>query len=190
MVRTITMVMSLVLVASGCKKGEQEIATAENVDDVSQVTSDTAKKPSNKQIATGEVKELLLALQRVHFSFDSSTLTDGGKKALEEAAVKLQGLPEVKLFVDGHTDDRGTTEYNMSLGERRSQTVVNYLNNLGVEKERLTIVSFGEESPLVKGASATVHARNRRVDFRVMQGEIEFVLEESELVDDQGEPIQ
>jgi peptidoglycan-associated lipoprotein len=179
----------MAIMIMGCKKGEQDINTGDSKD-VSKVDTDKAPKADRVETAEGHMKDLLLALRRVHFAFDADALTDGGKQALTEAAEKLELLPKVDLYVDGHTDDRGTTEYNMSLGERRAQEVVAYLKRLGVDEVRLNIVSFGEESPMAGGHSDLDNAKNRRVDFRIMRGDVQFVLEEGELVDDSGKPLE
>ena len=181
-------IMCVGLTVLGCKKGEQSV---ENQGDAKpQATASKAPAPASVQTATGDMKDLLLALRRVHFAFDEDTLSEAAKQALSEAAEKLSKLPDVALYVDGHTDDRGTTEYNMSLGERRAQTVVSYLERLGVEQERLNVVSFGEETPMASGTSDLAHAKNRRVEFRIMRGDVQFVLEEGDLVDDTGKPLQ
>jgi len=67
----------------------------------------------------------------------------------------------------------------MSLGDRRADSVVGYLNRSGVESGRLTKVSFGEESPMAKGGDPVAHAKNRRVEYRLMRGDIQLVLEET-----------
>ena len=174
----------------GCKKGEQKIENG-STNESAETSKAVSKDPEATSVdaADEHMKALLLALQRVHFGFDTDTLTDAGKQALSEAAEKLTLLPEVALYVDGHTDDRGTTEYNMSLAERRAQAVVKYLKNLGIEAERLNIVSFGEETPAASGHSDIDNAKNRRVEFRIMRGDIQFILEDGELVDDAGQPI-
>ena len=135
------------------------------------------------------MEELLLSLKRVHFPFDSSTLSPSGREALKDVANKLKAHPEVDLYVDGHTDKRGTTEYNLSLGDRRAQAVVDYLERLGVAGSRLRRVSFGEEDPLVTGAGQIVYAKNRRVGFRLMHGDVELILKQGTLLDDSGNPI-
>ena len=177
------LIISLLAVMPGCKKDAKPAATP---DDVQPVESDSAAKESlssgKKEVATGDTRDLLLALKRVHFAFDSSILNDEAKAALDEAAEKLRAHPEVALFVDGHTDARGTTEYNMSLGDQRASSVVGYLHRSGVESERLTKVSFGEESPRSAGSSEVVHAENRRVEYRLMRGDIQLVLEDTSTV--------
>jgi peptidoglycan-associated lipoprotein len=181
------------LFTTGCKKGDQEVTNPNDANSVNDDTGDSlaskAPTPAIVEIGTGEIKDLLLALKRVHFSLDSATLTEAGKQGLNEAAVKLEDLSRVMLFVDGHTDNRGTTEYNMSLGERRAQIVIDYLVRLGIDSDRLLRVSFGEESPLSSGSGMIDFAKNRRVDFRIMHGDVQFTLDESALLDDSGNPI-
>ena len=191
------------LLAAGCNKNAQGSATAlaqtdgydgQGAGDGAGSGGDDASlggrsAGDGKEYATGDMRDLLLTLKRVHFALDGATLTDDAKTALTDAAAQLQDYPEVSLYVDGHTDNRGTGEYNMSLGERRSRTVVKYLTDLGVSASRLNVVSFGEELPLEPGSSEHALARNRRVDFRLMRGDIELVLEDGDLVDDEGKPI-
>ena len=186
MLRTVSIIAFTAVIAIGCNKNKKEIVNSDNAAE----TSQTAPRQSNatqvpeKEVAKGDMHDILLALTRVHFGYDQASLTEAAKTSLQEAAEKLKANPEVRLYVDGHTDDRGTTEYNMSLGDRRARTVVSYLKNCGVEPERLSTVSFGEESPLDAGRNAVAYARNRRVDFRLMSGNVQFVLEEGDLIDD------
>lgn len=173
----------------GCAKKNQEVIDINDIPLPLPQPEPKKQEQSKIQVATGEMKEILLTLKRVHFSFDTSTLETPARDALDEASAKLTKLPEVSLYVDGHTDERGTTEYNLSLGEQRAQTVVSYLTDLGVETARLNHVSFGEEMPLSHGTGEVDHAQNRRVDFRLFKGDIEFVLEDSPLLNDKGNII-
>lgn len=129
-----------------------------------------------------ELQEALISLQRVHFAYDSTELTTESKDALVTAHSKLGANPNVQLFVEGHADERGGTEYNIGLGEERGRVVANYLTALGMAPERLTVVSYGEERPLVAERSEDAWAKNRRVDFRIMQGELQIVLEDGNTV--------
>lgn len=178
----------------GCNKNKKNAASASSAEEYSSTSSDADQldmvpKGKRKEVAVGQMRDLLLALKRVHFAFDSSTLAASSKSALDNAAEKLRSMNDVELYVDGHTDDRGTTEYNMSLGERRAKTVVEYLGRLGVQKNRLNIVSFGEENTLSSGSGDRDHAMNRRVEYRIMKGDVEFVLEDGELLGDDGSPL-
>jgi peptidoglycan-associated lipoprotein len=179
--KKVLILMALVSVSTlGCKKDPPPTNTAGDITPVAAPQATPTSTSSGKtEVATGDMRDILLALKRVHFAFDSSALNDEAKNALDEAAEKLRAHPEVALFVDGHTDSQGTTEYNMSLGDRRADSVVGYLSRSGVESSRLTKVSFGEEHPMAKGGGAQAHAKNRRVEYRLMRGEIELVLEET-----------
>jgi peptidoglycan-associated lipoprotein len=140
--------------------------------------------------AQGELRDVLITLRRVHFPFDSNELTEDSRAALAEAGPKLARYPDVQLYVDGHADQRGTEEYNVALGERRAHVVADYLMRMGVTQEQLHIVSFGEGRPLVDQDSDVAMAKNRRVDFRLMRGDIRLVVEEGPLLDDKGRPIE
>lgn len=138
---------------------------------------------SGQEVAEGDLRDAILALRRVHFGFDSAELTDDSRNALKEAASKLADKNLVHLYVEGHADQAGETEYNMTLGEKRAKAVSGYLEKLGVGGDRLHIVSYGEEVPLKEGGTKAALAANRRVDFKLMRGDLELVLEESAVID-------
>jgi len=125
----------------------------------------------------------------IHFEFDKYEITSESRSALEKNADCMKQKGVKNLVIEGNCDERGTTEYNMSLGERRASTVVDYLKNSGVEPSRLNIVSFGEEKPMAQGSGDREYAENRRVEYRLMRGDVQFVLEDSELVGDDGKPL-
>ena len=77
-------------------------------------------------------------------------------------AAYLSKNVDMKVTVEGHADERGTPEYNIALGERRAQAVAKYLQALGVQADQISIVSYGEEKPLLLGQSEDVYAKNRR----------------------------
>jgi len=104
-------------------------------------------------------------LETVYFDFDRSSLSDATRQALEGNADFLLAHPEVNVRVEGHCDERGTTEYNLSLGDRRASSVKEYLILRGVAADRLLVVSFGEERPADPGQNEAAWARNRRVEF-------------------------
>ncbi len=104
-------------------------------------------------------------LQTVYFKFDNTDIQDQFKKAIQENFDWIQANPGVKVQLEGHADERGTNEYNLALGERRTKSVLNYLIALGANPEQFTIVSFGEERPAEPGHNEVSWARNRRVEF-------------------------
>ena len=101
----------------------------------------------------------------VHFDFDEATITPEAEQLLRAKLPILSNSPAFRLRLEGHADERGSIEYNLALGSRRAQSVQNFLAGLGIETDRLTTTSFGEERPVVAGSDAESWAQNRRVEF-------------------------
>src|SRR5205823_4166990 len=100
----------------------------------------------------------------VYFGFDDSTLSPEARQTLDEDWQCLQKNPLRKLVLTGHTDERGTTEYNLALGARRAEAVKKYLAGLGAEAKRLKALSFGKERAVDSGHDEAAWAKNRRVE--------------------------
>jgi peptidoglycan-associated lipoprotein len=103
----------------------------------------------------------------VHFDFDQATLSDDARAALDSKLPILLANPMVTLRIIGHTDERGSEEYNLALGQRRAATVKRYLTNQGVSENRIETVSFGEERPVAQGHDESAWAQNRRDEFEM-----------------------
>jgi peptidoglycan-associated lipoprotein len=101
----------------------------------------------------------------IHFAFDRYDLTEESKGTLGTLATFLNQTPDATMTIEGHADERGTTEYNLALGEKRAQAVKDYLVSLGVSSGRLTSVSYGEERPLDPGHNELAWSLNRRAHF-------------------------
>lgn len=101
----------------------------------------------------------------VYFDFDRSDLTAASESQMKTNAAWLAANPARGAIVEGHCDERGTSEYNMALGERRANMAKDYLVRLGVDPVRLETVSFGEERPVDPGHNEDAWAKNRRVHF-------------------------
>jgi peptidoglycan-associated lipoprotein len=111
----------------------------------------------------------------VFFQYDSDEITaDAGRKLASKAAV-LRANPGVRLRIEGHCDQRGSTEYNLALGQRRAEAVRAYLVNLGIDESRLSTLSYGKERPLVEGEDEDSFARNRRAEFTLAGGTLTTV---------------
>jgi OOP family OmpA-OmpF porin len=108
-----------------------------------------------------------VVLRAVNFKFDRSELTEPARMTLDELAARLVKHPEVRVTVEGHTDSIGTEEYNMGLGQRRAQTVADYLANAGVQGPNITLQSYGESQPVASNKTAEGRATNRRAQFSV-----------------------
>ena len=127
----------------------------------------------------GEDPELVAAGQRVQenfdrvfFEFDSATLTPESKRVLRENAEILVEHPKLRVRIEGHTDEAGSDEYNLALGDRRAFNVWNYLITFGVPEEQLNRVSLGEFAPAVKTGEVK-EPLNRRAEFVVTAGDTE-----------------
>ena len=107
--------------------------------------------------------------RNVLFDFDSSTVRSDMKQSLNELATWLSDHQGVKVRLEGHCDERGTEEYNLALGERRSLSVRAYLVQQGISPQRLFTVSYGEERPVNPAHTEFAWAENRRVEFKVSQ---------------------
>ena len=110
------------------------------------------------------VKERFLN-ENILFDYDSAELGAEAKALLREKAEWLQENSSVAVMIEGHCDERGTTVYNLALGERRATAARNYLVDLGVAASRLGTVSYGEEKPLDSGHTETAYKINRRAQF-------------------------
>jgi len=112
-----------------------------------------------------EAAETAFVNANIHFAFDSSVLSDQAQQILNSKADYLRTNPGVTVTVEGHCDERGTDAYNIALGERRAESVKNFLVNLGISTNRLNTISYGEERPIARGQNEAVWAKNRRAQF-------------------------
>lgn len=101
----------------------------------------------------------------IYFAFDSDTIRPEFQSVLQANARYLSANPGTSVILQGHTDERGTREYNLALGERRANAVKRYLDVQGVSPSQLEVVSYGEERAAVRGHTEDAYAKNRRVIF-------------------------
>ena len=140
------------------KKAEEERIKAQ------QLQEKLAQEKAMKEAKIVAAKKRFLN-QNIHFDYDSADLSPMAKTLLKEKAAWLKANMGVRVVVQGHCDERGTTEYNIALGERRALAVKNYLSNLGVSASRLEMISYGEEQPLDPAANEDAYRKNRRAQF-------------------------
>ncbi|OHB25742.1 MAG: peptidoglycan-associated lipoprotein [Desulfuromonadaceae bacterium GWC2_58_13] len=105
-------------------------------------------------------------LNRIFFEFDQFTLTPEARDILAKNAEYMKANTGLRVRIEGHCDERGSDEYNLALGERRASATKNYMVSLGVDSDRLTIISYGEEMPLDPGRSESAWSQNRRAEFK------------------------
>ncbi len=104
----------------------------------------------------------------VHFDFDRSEIKDEFKPVLSRKANFLKRYPNVRIQIEGHCDERGTVQYNLGLGDRRANGAKAYLAALGIDGNRISTISFGEERPLQQGSNEAAWTKNRRAKFVVV----------------------
>ena len=127
----------------------------------------TAKKSGNidGDVYTGkETVEYLAAgvPDRVFFATNKSSLTTASRATLRKQANYLRKNKNLTVTIEGHADERGTREYNLALGEKRASSVKDYLISLGINSERISVVSYGKERPQVLGSNKAAWSMNRR----------------------------
>ena len=109
------------------------------------------------------------ATSTVYFAFDDYTLSAETQDQLAGLANYLKQNPGAVVQVEGHCDERGSIEYNLALGQRRASSVKDYLTQMGVEGERVTTISYGEERAAVDGHNEAAWSKNRRAEFVLSQ---------------------
>ena len=119
-----------------------------------------------RQKSIDELEKMGL-LGDIHFDLDRADLRDPDRALLSQNADTLKKFDFLRITVEGHCDERGSVEYNLSLGERRAKAAYDYLVSLGVDASRLKTVSYGKEVPLCQESNEECWARNRRAHFAI-----------------------
>ncbi|MCZ4295020.1 peptidoglycan-associated lipoprotein Pal [Vibrio sinaloensis] len=155
-----------VLAVTACSSSDDAAnASGSTETNQTQTVDNTVVSPidQNGLLSEQELKEQALReTQTIYFAFDNATIAGDYEEMLAAHAAYLSKNPALKVTIEGHADERGTPEYNIALGERRANAVAKYLEALGVQADQISIVSYGEEKPLLLGQSEDVYAKNRR----------------------------
>jgi peptidoglycan-associated lipoprotein len=123
----------------------------------------TKKNAGGNSIVAGSQEDLIVNVgDRVFFDFDSFELTVDAQSTLDAQTAWLKQYSEVDITIEGHADERGTREYNLALGAKRSNAVFSYLADSGIKTTRMNTVSFGKERPEVIGSTDSAWSQNRR----------------------------
>ena len=124
--------------------------------------------PVSASTGTDQAAALRKGLQTIYFNFDSATLSDQARNTLVKDADLVKKIGKAKIRVEGNCDERGSDDYNLALGEKRAKEAVQYLANLGIPADRLTVISYGKEKPVATGHDEASWVKNRRDDFVVL----------------------
>ena len=163
-VRLVPILLAVFLAfAAGCASTPEPEETDVVVDSE---FSDGAPPPMEEEVVEETVSNSMFQIAPVYFEFDKSDIRPEFATILRNAATNLKDSGST-VVLEGNTDERGSEEYNLALGERRAVAVRKYLYNLGVPMGQMTVVSYGEARPAVQGTGEKVWQLNRRVDFSV-----------------------
>ncbi len=131
--------------------------------DVSSSGESESTDSASASIEPGSQEDLIVNVgDRVFFNYDSAELDTDAQELLQDQVAWLKQYSNVSVIIEGHCDERGTREYNLALGEKRAQSVKNYLINLGISSDRVSTISYGKERPAVVGSNDGAWAQNRR----------------------------
>jgi peptidoglycan-associated lipoprotein len=162
--------------AAGCKK-KPPTTTAEARPPIEEPASPetrvppppgtAGREPVETEVLTQEISELNKKgyLQDAYFDYDASDLRDDARTNLSANAEWLKRYPSIQVLVEGHCDERGTSAYNLALGDRRANGARDYLESLGVASSRVRTVSYGKERPFCTDATEDCYQQNRRAHF-------------------------
>ena len=162
--------------ASGSSASTASTASSATTSTASSGSSDSSSSSSSSTSSSGASSEsettysydtdpktaLIKVGDRVLFGYDSSELDDDDRSVLDNQAKFLNQNPSLKVTIEGHCDERGTREYNLALGEKRASAVKDYLISVGINSERVSVVSYGKERPQVLGSNKAAWSMNRR----------------------------
>ncbi|MBI5327612.1 MAG: peptidoglycan-associated lipoprotein Pal [Deltaproteobacteria bacterium] len=146
------------------QKESQPVATSSDAKPSEEKITSAAE--NHKESAAGTTSEIK-GLQDIFFDFDRFSIREHAKPTLEDDAKYLKVNKNLEVVIEGHCDERGTSEYNIALGERRAQAAQKYLVDLGVDRSRISVISYGKEKPFCTDHSEECWQENRRSRFAV-----------------------
>lgn len=153
----------------GCAAKPQEQKVMVSPTGFAPVAADTTNTPYTGESLINNSPEIVQAAASlpnvVHFAFNSDAIDETAAKILDQQIGFLTANQNAKVLIAGHTDERGSREYNLSLGERRAVAVRQYLASKGVNAEAVQVVSYGEERPVAQGNDEASWSQNRRAEF-------------------------
>jgi len=170
------LLLALLITVAGCASKTVPETTPAPAASAPMPTTDISQQPAvsaveSQRVESGPVAvhETVAGLETIHYAYNDFTLDERARITLEQNAVFMRKNPALKVIIEGHCDERGSDEYNLALGERRAAAARNYLVSLGIGNDRLSIISYGEELPLVAEANEAAWAKNRRAEFKAVR---------------------
>ena len=156
---------------TGVKQGALDQETLGSGSDVSEkgLSDDKSEALGGEETSAARMARERFENDDIYFEYDSSALLPEAQAVLMEKSEWLRNSPQAGIVIEGHTDERGTVEYNLALGDRRAESARAFLMDLGVNTSRIRTVSYGEERPVDSSSDESAWAKNRRAHFFVEQ---------------------
>lgn len=146
--------------ATATGPGGSATASARVTVSVPAPVASTTRQPSLEELFTKEVQDAF-------FDYDKASIRDDARSALAKTADFLRSYPQVAIVIEGHCDERGSTEYNVALGDRRDDAAKDFLLSQGIATDRIQTVSYGKERPFCTQSNEGCYQQNRRAHFRM-----------------------
>ncbi|MBP6772532.1 MAG: OmpA family protein [Gemmatimonadaceae bacterium] len=173
--RLFVLVAASTLALGACKKKTTPVVPAPTP--ASNPTTPTRTEPAatapvdnSAEIRAKIAAARAVVLSAIYFEYDADELRDDAKASLDEKLKVLNANPGLRIRVAGHTDERGSDEYNIALGRRRAETAKRYLTDRGIDASRIETSTFGRERPAMQGSSEEAWSKNRRDEFEIIAG--------------------
>jgi peptidoglycan-associated lipoprotein len=174
-IKLAVLLMSLTLILTvSCQKktvavddGTNSTARTEGNDSPIVDQSNTVEEPLYSSTTEADDDSKIVLQGNIFFEYDKATLMPEARETLTINGKWLRLNSDVVITIEGHCDERGTNGYNLALGDRRAESVKTFLVDLGIDRSRLTTLSYGEERPLDRGNGESAWARNRRAHFLI-----------------------
>jgi len=160
----IPLILVIILAIGGCCHKKMAAPVPEPMP-----TTAVEPAPVVEEPAPAPEPEVMLTLDPIYFDFDKSNLRPDAIETLNKDAEALKKSPAMKVRIEGNCDERGTSEYNMALGDRRAVSAMKYLGTLGIGADRMTAISYGKEKPSCTEHNEACWSKNRRDDFNVLK---------------------
>ncbi|HSM04015.1 MAG TPA: peptidoglycan-associated lipoprotein Pal [Longimicrobiales bacterium] len=159
------------------QRRQDSIRAAREAEEAARRAAEAAEAERQRQLEAQRaeaIREARATLEEtVYFDFDESDITPAAERILRSKVEILRSNPSLRISIQGHADERGSTEYNLALGTRRAEAVRQFLAGFGLGADRFAITSFGEERPAAMGSTESAWAQNRRAEFVITAGSID-----------------
>ena len=174
--RLFVLAVAAPLALGACKKKQPPAVVPQPVQTQPTETPTRVTPPPTSTVdADAEARRLIAearsaVLSTIYFEYDADELRDDARANLDYKLRILNANPALRIRIAGHCDDRGSDEYNIALGRRRSETAKRYLTDRGIDASRIETVTFGRERPAAMGSGESVWSQNRRDEFEITAG--------------------